>query len=84
MNDVGRTLLGCVCCLSDSDVALPLAANVHDSSVVLVMIGGLLLLPETLVGALLGASDRIPTAVMYLLVIAADGRGRGSWAVMPA
>jgi hypothetical protein len=35
------------------------------------MIGGLLLLPGTLVGALLGASDRIPTAVMYLLVIAA-------------
>ncbi len=52
-------------------VALPLAANIHDSSLVLAMIGGLLLLPGTLVGALLGASDRIPTAVMYLLVIAA-------------
>jgi len=52
-------------------VALPLAANVHDSNVVLAMIGWLLLLPGTLLGAFLGSSDRIPTAVIYLIVVAA-------------
>jgi hypothetical protein len=53
-------------------VALPLAANVHDSSVVLAIIGWLLLLPGMLLGPVLGSSDRIPTAIIYLLVIAAN------------
>jgi hypothetical protein len=53
-------------------VALPLAANVHDNSVVLAFLGWFLLLPGILIGAVLGSSDRIPTAVIYLLVIAAN------------
>jgi hypothetical protein len=53
-------------------VALPLAANVHDGTVILALIGWLLLLPGSLLGPVLGASDRMPTAVVYLLVIAAN------------
>jgi hypothetical protein len=39
---------------------------------VLALIGWVLLLPGTLLGAVLGSFDRIPTAVIHLLVIAAN------------
>ena len=70
VNTIGYWVVFAAC--QTLGLALPLAANVHDSSVVLAMVGWFLLLPGTLLGPLLGSSDRIPTAVIYLIVIAAN------------